>query len=70
MQAKAKWQFKQDQINRQKYEETRRKFEEEFNKRWEQTQKRFDHLVKLTGIAFEDIEFQDENLNDAAEALA
>ena len=62
-QAKAEWLHKQEQIER-------RKFEEESNKRWERTQKQLDYLTKLTGIAFEDLKFQDEKLKDAGEALS
>lgn len=70
MQAKAEWQHKQDQIERRKLKAERRKFEEESRKSWQQTKKQFDYLAKLTGIAFEDLTFQDEKLNNAAEALS
>ncbi len=55
MQAKAEWQHKKGQIER-------RKFEEENRKRWERTQKQLDYITKLTGIAFEDIMFQEDKL--------
>ena len=68
-QAKSEWLNKQEQIERRKFEEGRRKFEEDSKKRWERTQKQLDYLNKLTGIAFEDIMFQDEKLNEAGEVL-
>ncbi len=63
MQAKSEWLYKKDQIER-------RKFEEESNKRWERTQKQLDYITKLTGVAFEDLMFQEEKLNSAGEALS
>ena len=69
-QAKSEWLHKQDQIERRKFEEERRKFEDESKKRWERTQKQLDYITKLTGIAFEDIMFQDEKLNNAGEILS
>ena len=82
-QAKSEWLHKQDQIERRKFEEERRKFEEErrkfeierlkfeeeSKKRWARTQKQLDYITKLTGIAFEDIMFQDEKINEAGEIL-
>ena len=62
-QAKSEWLHKQDQIER-------RKFEEESKKRWERTQKQLDYITKLTGIAFEDIMFQDEKIKNAGEILS
>ena len=61
-QAKTEWLQKNDQIARQK-------FEEESRKRWKQTQKQLDYITKLTGIAFEELIFQDEKLNNAGETL-
>jgi DNA primase large subunit len=61
-QAKSEWLHKQEQI-------ARRKFEEESQKRWEQTQKQLDYITKLTGIAFEDLMFQDEKLEKAGKIL-
>ena len=69
-QAKSQWLHKQNQIERRKFEEERRKFEDESKKRWERTQKQLDYITKLTGIAFEDIMFQDEKLNNAGEILS
>jgi hypothetical protein len=62
VQAKSEWLHKQDQA-------ARRKFEEESRKRRQQIDKRFDYLAKLTGIAFEELEFQEEKLQNAGEAL-
>lgn len=61
-QAKMEWLHKKDQIERQK-------FEEESRKRLPQTQKQLDYITKLTGIAFEDIMFQEEKLQTAGETL-
>ncbi len=73
MQAKAEWLQKKDQIERrkseEKYEKERQKFEEESRKRWQQTQKHLDYLSKLTGIAFEDIMFQEDKLQEAGQTL-
>ncbi len=73
MQAKAEWQHKKGQIESEKrqikFEEERQKFEEESRKRWKQTQKHLDYLSKLTGIAFEDIMFQENKLQKAGESL-
>lgn len=72
-QAKTEWLRKQEQIERrkerQKDEEERRKFEEESRKRWKQTQKHLDYITKLTGIALEDVMFQEEKLQNAGEVL-
>lgn len=61
-QAKMEWLHKKDQIERQK-------FEEESRKRWQQTQKHLDYLSKLTGIAFEDIMFEEDKLQEAGQTL-
>lgn len=46
-----------------------KKFQVESRKRWEQTQKQLDYITKLTGIAFEDLQFQEEKLQSAGENL-
>ncbi len=61
-QAKMEWLHKKEQTERQK-------FEEESRKRWQQTQKHLDYLSKLTGIAFEDIMFQEDKLQEAGQTL-
>lgn len=68
-QAKFEWLMKQDQIKKQKFEEKMEKFEEESQKRWQRTQKQLDYITKLTGIAFEDIMFQEDKLQKAGENL-
>lgn len=68
-QAKMEWLHKKDLIERQKLNKERQKFEEESRKRWKQTQKHLDYLSKLTGIAFEDIMFQEDKLQEAGETL-
>ncbi len=68
-QAKSEWLMKQDQIKRQKFEEKMEKFEEESQKRQQQTQKQLDYITKLTGIAFEDIMFQEDKLQKAGDDL-
>ncbi len=65
-QAKFECLMKQDQIKRQKFEEKMEKFEEESQKRWQRTQKQLDYITKLTGIAFEDIMFQEDKLQKPA----
>ncbi len=76
MQAKSEWLQKTDLVERrrlheerQKSEAERQKFEAESRKRWEQTQKHLDYLSKLTGIAFDDIMFQEDKLQKAGETL-
>ncbi|MGI8543693.1 MAG: hypothetical protein ACR2MD_09490 [Aridibacter sp.] len=54
-QAKMEWLHKQNQI--------------ESHKRWEQTQKQLDYITKLTGVAFEDIMFQEDKLQEAGQTL-
>ncbi len=54
---------------RKKVEEERRKFEQESEKRWQQTHKHLDYITKLTGIAFEEIMFQEEKMQNAGEVL-
>lgn len=54
-QAKFEWLIAKNQVENQK--------------RWEQTQKQLDYITKLTGIAFEDLTFQDKKLNSAGKAL-
>lgn len=61
-QAKSEWLHKQDQI-------ARRKFEEESEKHWKRTKKQLDYLAKLTGITFEEIEFQEQKLQNAGDSL-
>lgn len=68
-QAKSEWLLKQDQIERRKSDEKRRRFEEESQKSWQQTQKQLDYITKLTGIAFEDILFQENKLQEAGDSL-
>ena len=62
-QAKSEWLHKEDQIRR-------RKFEEESNTRWAKIEKHLAHITQLTGIAFEDLTFQDEKISAAGEILA
>lgn len=68
-QAKMEWLHKKEQIERQKFNEERQRFDEESRKRWQQTQKQLDYITKLTGIAFEDIMFQEDKLQEAGQTL-
>jgi hypothetical protein len=45
------------------------KIQRENEERWKNTQKHLDYITKLTGIAFEDIMFQDEKIQAAGETL-
>lgn len=66
-QAKAEWLMKKNQKDWEKrLEESNQRFE----KRWERTQKQLDYITKLTGIAFEDLMFQDEKLEEAGKTLS
>lgn len=68
-QAKMEWMHKKNQIERKKFEENMQKLEEESRKQQLQTQKQLDYITKLTGIAFEDIMFQEEKLQEAGDSL-
>jgi hypothetical protein len=65
-QAKSEWINKKNQLENDKRWEKRQL---ESDKRWERTQKQLDYITKLTGIAFEDIMFQDEKLREVGETL-
>ena len=39
-------------------------------RRQEHTQKQLDHITKLTGITFEDLEFHNQKMQDAGEILS
>jgi hypothetical protein len=51
------------------YEKRQEAFRAEFEKGQKLLQKQFNHLAKLTGIAFEELEFQEEKLETAGKAL-
>lgn len=61
-QAKMEWLHKKNQIEREK-------FETASQKRWERTQKQLDYITKLTGIAFEEIKFQENKLQEAGKSF-
>ncbi|MBX7173572.1 MAG: hypothetical protein K1X72_21570 [Pyrinomonadaceae bacterium] len=61
-QAKFEWIMKKSQKDWEKRQE-------EYEKRLAQTQKHLDYITKLTGIAFEDLMFQDEKLEEAGKTL-
>lgn len=66
-QAKSEWILKKSQKDWEKrLEESNQKFE----RQWQQTQKQLDYITKLTGIAFEDLMFQDEKIEEAGKALS
>lgn len=62
-QAKFEWIMKKNQKDWEKRQA-------EYEKRLIQTQKHLDYITKLTGIAFEDLMFQDEKLEEAGKTLA
>lgn len=66
-QAKSEWILKKSQKDWEKrLEESNQKFE----RQWQQSQKQLDYITKLTGIAFEDLMFQDEKIEEAGKALS
>ena len=66
-QAQSEWLRKKSEIEHRARQE---KFEEESKRIWLRTKKHLDHITKLTGIVFEDLEFQNEKLNDAGKTLS
>lgn len=48
----------------------RRKSNEESRKRFEQIEKNLAHITQLTGIVFDELEFQDEKLDEAGKVLS
>ena len=62
-QAKFEWIMKKNQKDWEKRQA-------EYEKRLIQTQKHLDYITKLTGIAFEDLMFQDEKLEESGKTLA
>jgi hypothetical protein len=72
-QAKSEFIHKRDIIEARKrqeeYEKRQEEFRIEFEKGQKLLQKQFNHLAKLTGIAFEEINFQEEKLESAGKVL-
>ncbi len=62
-QAKFEWIMKKNQKDWEKRQE-------EIEQRWQQSQKQLDYITKLTGIAFEDLMFQDEKIEEAGKSLS
>ena len=65
-QAKSEWVRKKDAVEQRARQE---KFEEESKLIWLQTKKHLDHITKLTGIVFEDLDFQNKKLKEAGKTL-
>jgi hypothetical protein len=68
-QAKSEWLRKKEEVENRKSREESRKFQEESRKRWQQIEKHLAHITKLTGIVFDELEFQEEKIQDASKAL-
>lgn len=66
LQAKSEWLSKQEDVKQRARQE---KFEEESKRIWLRTKKHLDHITKLTGIVFEDLDFQNEKLKEARKTL-
>lgn len=62
MQAKSEWRLK-------KFQKENEKFAIESQKRMAQIERHLAHITKLTGIALEDVMFQEEKLQNAGEIL-
>ncbi len=61
---------RQLESERRQFETERRQFEKESKQRWRQIEKHLAHITKLTGIAFEELTFNDEKLEEAGKTLS
>lgn len=69
-QAKFEWMIRKSQKDWEKRQEDWEKRQAEYEKRMAQSQKHLDYITKLTGIAFEDLTFQDEKLEEVGKVLS
>lgn len=67
------FQYKKDQVEMQKKHDNSvqdiKAILQDTARRQNQTQKHLDHITKLAGITFEELEFQDLKMQDAGEIL-
>ncbi len=67
------FQYKKDKVEMQKkHDETMDRIDAtlaDIARRQDRTQKHLDHITKLAGITFEELEFQDLKMQDAGEIL-
>ena len=69
-QAKSEWLKKQDEVkSRARFDEIEENLKL-ITQQLQQTARRLDHITKLTGIVFEDLEFQNEKLIEAGDILS
>ena len=66
LQAKSEWLSKQEDVKQRARLE---KFEKESERIWLRTKKHLEHITKLTGIAFEELDFQNEKFKEAGKTF-
>ena len=76
-QAKSEWINKRDEVEHRKFRKEMEQFQKkheqfriESDKRWIQIEKNLAHITKLTGIAFDDPDFQNYKLLEAGKTLS
>lgn len=79
-QAKSEWLNKREEVEHRKFRKEMEQFQEQFQKeheqfrtesaqRWKQIEKNVAYITKLTGIAFDDLDFQNKKLLEVGKTL-
>lgn len=61
-QEQSEWARKKEAVE---HRARQKEFEEESRQTWERIKKNLNHITKLTGIVFDDLNFQNEKLTEA-----